>query len=128
MQYSEFYLFLAAENNVEAKFLFAKKEIVLSDLLLYENWLGKAVITEASDLDLLNQIIIKKEIALQNKEFEWAGSYRASEINTVYQLSQVWGLAHNKLNAQRDFGDVRCYLLTSIMEKNDLHKGFEKMN
>jgi len=124
--YSEIHLFLVNENNKEAKFFFTKPGIILPDLLLYECWKAYAEITQPDDIALLNRILNDKAKAIAAENYIWAATYHASEINAVYKLSQIQGMAHNKPGAQRDFDDVRCYLLLRILERNDLHKEFER--
>ncbi len=42
------------------------------------------------------------------------------------KLRELNGMTDFIIDAQRDFENVRCHLLLKIMEKNELHRGFEK--
>ena len=123
--YTEIYLFLAAENNEEAKFLFSKKEIILPDLLLYEGWLQLAEIKEDEIVFRLNKIIEWKEKSLQNQNYEQAANERCNEREVIRKIALLNRIDNYKLAARRDFGSERCYLLLQEMDKYTLHTGFE---
>ena len=116
---------MAAENNEEAKFHFSKPEITFKELDEY-NWLQKVLVTDESTIAFLNKIVNRKNNALLHRDYEWAANDRDGESQTINKTALLNGMKDSKLEAQRDFEDLRCYLLLQIMDKNTLHSGFEK--
>ena len=116
---------MAAENNEEAKFLFSKPELKLAELEEYP-WLQKAFVTDETTLAFLNKLVNRKNAALLHHDYEWAASDRHNELETIRKAAELNGMNDFITEAQRDFENVRCYLLLKIMQKNDLHEGFEK--
>lgn len=116
---------MAAENNEEAKFLFSKPELKLTELEEYP-WLQMALVTDDTTLVFLNKLVNRKNAALLHHDYEWAGNDRHDELETIRKAATLNGFTDFTLEAQRDFENVSCYLLLKVMEKNDLHEGFEK--
>jgi hypothetical protein len=116
---------MAAENNEEAKFLFSKPELKLTELEEYP-WLQKALVTDETIVTFLNKLVNRKNTALLHHDYEWAGNDRHDEVETIRKAAELNSMTDFIMEAQRDFENVRCYLLLKIMQKNDLHEGFEK--
>jgi hypothetical protein len=116
---------MAAENNEEAKFLFSKPEMRLIELEEYP-WLQKAFVTDETTIAFLNKLVNHKRAALLHHDYELAGNDRHDEYETIRKAAELNGMTDFIIDAQRDFGNVRCHLLLKTMEKNDLHEGFEK--
>ena len=116
---------MAAENNEEAKFHFSKPEITFKELDEY-NWLQKALVTDETTIAFLNKIVNRKNNAVLHRDYEWSANDRDYERKTIYKAALLNGMKDFKSEAERDFENVRCYLLLQIMDKNTLHSGFEK--
>ena len=115
---------MAAENNEEAKFHFSKPGITFKELDEY-NWLQKALVTDETTIAFLNKIVNRKNYAVLHRDYEWSANDRDYERKTIYKAALLNGMTDFKSEAQRDFENVRCYLLLRIMDKNTLHSGFE---
>lgn len=116
---------MAAENNEEAKFIFSKPQITLKELEEY-NWLQRAQVKDETTVALINKIVNRKLVALKHQDYEWAGSDVQLELEIIRKAALLNGFENFKIEAQRDSYNVHCFLLLQIMEKNELHKGFEK--
>lgn len=118
---------MAAENNEEAKFLFSKPELKLTELEEYP-WVKKVLVTDETTIAFLNKLVNHKIAALLHCDYELAGSDRHDEIETIRKAAELNGMTDFIIDAQRDFENVRCHLLLKTLQKNDLHSGFEKKN
>lgn len=116
---------MAAENNEEAKFLFSKPELTFNELEEYP-WLQKALVTDEATIAFLNKLVNRKNAALLHHDYEWAGNDRQNELETIRKAAELNSMTNFIIDAQRDFENVRCQLLLKIMQKNNLHEGFEK--